>query len=70
MNSKSILVAAVLAVALVIAGFFANRSAESAGAAPETAGEAMLPELYDQLNDVAKITVRTTDGELNFEQHV
>ena len=68
MNSKSILLAAVLAVALVIAGFFANRSAESAGAAPETAGEAMLPELYDQLNDVAKITVRTTEGELNFEQ--
>ncbi len=68
MNTKSILVAALLAVVLVIAGFFANRSTESAGAAPEIAGETMLPELYDQMNDVAKIAVRTTDGELNFER--
>lgn len=68
MNTKSILVAALLAVVLVIAGFIANRSAESAGAAPETAGDPMLPELYDQLNDVVMITVRTTDAELNFAQ--
>ena len=67
MSTKSILVAAALAVALVLAGIFADRSSESASAAPETAGEAMLPGLYDRMNDVAAITVRTSDSELNFE---
>jgi hypothetical protein len=64
MNSKSILIAAVLAVVFVIAGYFATRS-ESSKAAETTETAFFLPGLYDRINDVVEVRITTSEGDFH-----
>lgn len=64
MNSKAILLATVLAVALIAIGLFVTRGGDSEAASPDT-DAAFLPGLYDRINDVASLKVATSDGEFH-----
>ncbi len=67
MNSKSLLIAALLAVALVALGLFMADSKGSEAAEASSAGEHLLPGLYDSLDNVSQVSVQSTDGGFNVE---
>jgi hypothetical protein len=64
MNTKAILIAAVLTVVLIIVGLFQSGDEGSRAATPE-ADTAFFPGLYDHINDVTAMQVATTEGEFN-----
>lgn len=64
MNTKSILIAGVLAVVLVIAGLLATKDGSSE-AADVTEDGAFLAGFYDRINDVALLEIATTDATFN-----
>jgi hypothetical protein len=66
MNSKSILIAAVITVGLGGAGYFAKSAGSGNANAAASAGEAVLPGLFESINDVSEIVVSSLD----FEFHV
>lgn len=65
MNTKQILVAAVLAVLLVCAGLFATRDTNASAANASGAGELFLPGLLDSINSVSELAIKTTAGEFH-----
>lgn len=65
MNSKSLLVAAILAAVLVIAGLFATGNDNTAAKESTGAGEVLMAGLYDQMGEVAEVTVKTSEGEFH-----
>ncbi|MFT7486726.1 MAG: hypothetical protein ACI9F9_002582 [Candidatus Paceibacteria bacterium] len=67
MNIKSILIAGILAIALIAMGFLANRDSGSQ-AADASAGQLVLPGLFDSINDVSELLVKTTDGEFHVKR--
>ena len=67
MSTKSILVAAVLAVVLVVVGYLAGDRSDARSAPPEEAGSELFPGLYDRMNDVRRVEVRGTESEAVFE---
>lgn len=67
MNSKALLLAGLLAVALVLAGLFADRSS-SYNTQADNAREVVLAGLSDRINDVSEIVIKTASSEYHVKR--
>lgn len=67
MSTRTILLAAIAAALLMVAGYVASDRSASRSAPPEVTGSELFPGLYDRMNEVRSVQVRGTDSDMSFE---